>query len=191
MLQCSVFIAKSWNASERDPAGGSIRSMPAEAQRRATYARGVRGCRWACGDDGRAIRAARVTMKFTNQEFAHILAALQAEERATDAADRRRHSRIDIGIVIQVVDAATKRSYSAMTRDISFTGISIVQSAMPTLNSYVIIQLPRRRQKFDAVRCQVMHVRDLADGLFCIGCAFVAIEAPAANKPETPQAPAA
>ena len=130
-------------------------------------------------------------MKFTNQEFAHILAALQAEERATDAADRRRHSRIDIGIVIQVVDVATQRTYSAMTRDISFTGISIVQSAMPTLNSSVIIQLPRRRQKFDAVRCQVMHVRDLADGLFCIGCLFVAIEEAAANKPETPQAPAA
>src|SRR5205085_5270457 len=95
--------------------------------------------------------AARATMKFSTQEFAYILAALQAEERATDAADRRRHSRIDIGIVIQVVDVATQRTYSAMTRDISFTGISIVQSSMPTLNSYVIIQLPRRRQKFDAV----------------------------------------
>ena len=108
---------------------------------------------------------------------------------ANDAADRRRHSRIDIGIVIQVVDAATKRAYSAMTRDISFTGISIVQSAMPTLNSYVVIQLPRRRQKFDAVRCQVVHVRDLADGLFCIGCAFVSIEegaAAAANKSHAP-----
>jgi len=134
-------------------------------------------------------------MKFTNQEFAHILAALQAEERATDAADRRRHSRIDIGIVIQVVDVATKRTYSAMTRDISFTGISIVQSAMPTLNSYVIIQLPRRRQKFDAVRCQIMHVRDLADGLFCIGCLFVAIEegtgaaAAVATKPNAPAGP--
>src|SRR3954465_3106040 len=69
----------------------------------------------------------RVTMKFTNQEFAHILAALQAEERATDAADRRRHSRIDIGIVVQVVDVATGRAYTALTRDISFTGLSIVQ----------------------------------------------------------------
>jgi hypothetical protein len=126
-------------------------------------------------------------MKFTNQEFAHVLAALQAEERATDAADRRRHSRIDIGIVIQLVDAATKRAYSAMTRDISFTGISIVQSWMPVLNSYVIIQLPRRRHKFDAVRCQVMHVRDLADGLFCIGCAFVAVEDATTIPPPKPR----
>jgi hypothetical protein len=115
-------------------------------------------------------------MKFSNQEFAHILAALQAEERANDAADRRRHSRIDIGIVIQLVDAATKRSYSAMMRDISFTGISIVQSWMPAIGSQVIVQLPRRRNKFDAVRCQVLHVRDLADGLFCVGCAYVAVE---------------
>ena len=124
-------------------------------------------------------------MKFNAQEFAHILAALQAEERATDAADRRRHSRIDIGIVIQVVDAATKRAYSAMTRDISFTGMSIVQSWMPVINSQVIVQLPRRRNKFDAVRCQVMHVRDLADGLFCVGCAFVAVEEPPKGKAET------
>ena len=146
----------------------------------------IRGARrwWPRG------RRPRVTMKFTNQEFAYILAALQAEERATDAADRRRHSRIDIGIVIQVVDVATKRTYSAMTRDISFTGISIVQSAMPTLNSYVIIQLPRRRQKFDAVRCQVMHVRDLADGLFCVGCAFVAIEDASTIPPPKPRTPA-
>ena len=126
-------------------------------------------------------------MKFNAQEFAHILAALQAEERANDAADRRRHSRIDIGIVVKVTDVATKRAYSAMTRDISFTGISIVGSWMPVLNSYVVIQLPRRRQKFDSVRCQVMHVRDLADGLFCIGCAFVAVEDATTIPPPKPR----
>ena len=126
-------------------------------------------------------------MKFTAQEFAHILAALQAEERANDAADRRRHSRIDIGIVVNVVDVATKRAYTAMTRDISFTGISIVQSWMPVTNSQVVVSLPRKRHKFDAVRCQVMHVRDLAEGLFCVGCAFVAAEDAITIPPPKPR----
>jgi hypothetical protein len=126
-------------------------------------------------------------MKFNAQEFAHILAALQAEERATDAADRRRHSRIDIGIVVKLVDVATKRAYSAMTRDISFTGISLVQSWMPAINSQVVVQLPRRRNKFDAVRCQVLHVRDLADGLFCVGCGFVASEDATTIPPPKPR----
>jgi hypothetical protein len=115
-------------------------------------------------------------MRFTAQEFAHILAALQAEERLTDAADRRRHSRIDIQAVVRVVDVASKRDYSALTRDISFTGVSVVQSWMPTLGSQVIVWLPRKRHKQEPVRCQVMHVRDLADGLFCVGCGFVAAE---------------
>jgi hypothetical protein len=132
--------------------------------------------------------ARNAPMKFTAQEFAYILAALQAEERATDAADRRRHSRIDIGIVVRLVDCATKRAYSAMTRDISFTGISLVQSWMPAINSQVIVQLPRKRNKFDAVRCQVLHVRDLADGLFCVGCAYVATEDATTIPPPKPRA---
>lgn len=127
-------------------------------------------------------------MKFNAQEFAHVLAALQAEERATDAADRRRHSRIDVGIVVRLTDVATKREYSAMTRDISFTGISIVQSWMPAIDSQVVVSLPRKRHKFDAVRCQVLHVRDLADGLYCVGCAFVAVEDATTIPPPKPRA---
>jgi hypothetical protein len=119
-------------------------------------------------------------MKFTAQEFAYILSALQVVER--DQVAERRHSRIEISGTLTVVDVASNTVYTALARDICFTGLSLLQAAPPTLGAQVVVTLPHQKNRPYRIRCTIANVRELAEQLYCVGCVFVAAE-PATSAP--------
>ena len=137
-------------------------------------------------------------MKLTPAQFSHIYSALQAAERDQEAGERRRHARIDIQDTVTVVDVASGKSYGAITRDICFTGVSLLQSSSPLPGTQLIVALRHRKNQPYRVRCAVLNVRELAEGLYCVGCIFIAPEggtaaspATATAKPAAPATPAA
>ena len=65
-------------------------------------------------------------MKLTNSDFGHILATLQEAERAGAAVNRRRHSRLDLVGRVNVCDAEG-RAYTALTDNICFSGVQLLQ----------------------------------------------------------------
>jgi len=133
-------------------------------------------------------------MKLTPSQFGYIYSALQAAEREETAGERRRHSRIEVEDTVAVTDAATGRAYKAIMRDICFTGISILQSVPAAVRDQLIVDLRHRKAKPYRVRCVVANVREMAEGVFCIGCAFAGAEPTtptSAAEPSTAAAPAA
>jgi len=137
-------------------------------------------------------------MKLTPAQFSHIYSALQAAERDQEAGERRRHARIDIQDAVNVVDVASGKTYGAITRDICFTGVSLLQSSSPLPGTQLIVALRHRKNQPYRVRCAVLNVRELAEGLYCVGCIFIAPEggtaaspATATAKPAAPATPAA
>jgi len=124
-------------------------------------------------------------MKLTPAQFSHIYSALQAAERDQEAGERRRHARIDIQDAVNVVDVASGKTYGAITRDICFTGVSLLQSSSPLPGTQLIVALRHRKNQPYRVRCAVLNVRELAEGLYCVGCIFIAPEGGTAASPAT------
>jgi hypothetical protein len=113
-------------------------------------------------------------MHLAPKEFNDIYAALKASEKARAAEERRRHTRIEIDGSVCVLDVTSNHKYGARTRDISFSGISIIQSKAPPAGARIVVSLPQRRDAPFEVHCKVLSVRGMADELYCVGCEFVA-----------------
>ena len=116
-------------------------------------------------------------MHLAPKEFNDVYAALKASEKARAAEERRRHTRIEIDGSICVRDLTSNQKYGARTRDISFSGISIIQSKASPAGSRIVVSLPQRKGGLYDVHCAVLHVRDMADQLYCVGCEFVSSKA--------------
>jgi hypothetical protein len=75
------------------------------------------------------------------------------------------------------VDGSLGKPFTAVTRNISFVGVGLLQSKPLIEGQQVIVRLPRgaggRQPMF--VRCTVMHVRPLADGLYVVGVEFIEV----------------
>jgi hypothetical protein len=115
-------------------------------------------------------------MKLTTSQFANIFSALQSAERDMASSDRRRHSRINMSDGVRVVDVATGREYKALTRDICFTGVSLLQNTRAEVRDQLTVELRQGREKPFRVRCVVTNVREVAEGLYCVGCVFAMAE---------------
>jgi hypothetical protein len=114
--------------------------------------------------------------KLTGQQFAEIFAALQAAEQAQLGTAPRRHSRLDIeGGRVQIVDIASKTAYTALTRDISFDGLTLLQSRAPAPGAQVVVALARKKQGQYQIRCSVVQVKELAENLYSVRCTFIAL----------------
>jgi hypothetical protein len=115
-------------------------------------------------------------MKLSPSEFSHIFAEL--EERADEHGERRRHSRIVATAPVRVVDVASRRQYGAITRDISFSGVSLIQAEalMPSTGSQLVVSLPHKRNRPYLARCVVIGARRVAEGICCVGCEFTAFD---------------
>ena len=64
-----------------------------------------------------------------------------------------------------------------LTRDISLEGMGLIQSVSIAGGEHLLISLPGPRKPL-VVKGVVRHSRELADGVWCIGILFVAIESP-------------
>jgi hypothetical protein len=114
-------------------------------------------------------------MKINPQELADTLAALKGVETNEDAGESSLHSRIYISVGVKVLDVASGQAYGALTRDISFASLSLIQSRVPAPGAELVIELPLNKNKQFRVRCKVGPIRELADGLFRVSCLFVEV----------------
>src|SRR6266700_3473777 len=104
-----------------------------------------------------------VPMQLAPKEFNDIYSELKAVEKARAADQRRRHSRIEIDGSVAVLDLASNQKYGARTRDISFSGISILQSRAPAAGARIVVSLPQGKREAFEVHCTVLNVRAMAE----------------------------
>ena len=66
------------------------------------------------------------------------------------------------------------KTFSALTRDISLTGVGLLQGIALSSKQSVILALPRPTTPLFVI-CIVMHCRPLADGVLSVGLEFAEI----------------
>ena len=117
-------------------------------------------------------------MKLSANEFSQVYAALQEAEREQSTGDRRRHCRITLPVFsVSVFDLNSSKRYTAIVRDVSINGVSLLQSWAPSTGSQIIVTFAGKKKVQSEVRCEVVYVSEQANKLYAVGCTFVQIEA--------------
>jgi hypothetical protein len=115
-------------------------------------------------------------MQLAVQHLAEVVETIRKSESTGSAMDKRRFARITVVAKVEVLNPSTGRTYTALTRDFSLEGIGLIQSIPMTRGQQITTSLPRSAKHGPlAVQCTVMHVRELADGVWGIGALFVAV----------------
>ena len=118
-------------------------------------------------------------MKLTPQHLAEVVNALQSSAANGKGSEKRRAARMEVqgNVVIAPLskDGTVGKSFTAITRDISFVGVGLLQSKPLEQGQKVVVRLPRGTKSALFMLCTVMHVRPLADGLYVIGIEFVSV----------------
>jgi len=128
------------------------------------------------------------------QDFADVVSVLRDPMEKNDAAEKRRATRMGVSakITVHLVEKGhIGRSYSAFARDISLTGIGLLQSVMLQQGQEVLLSLSRPHGRALMVVAKAMHCRPLADGLLVVGLEFSHVLAEPAAKPDKQPQPAA
>ena len=121
----------------------------------------------------------RCTLKLTPQHLAEVVNALQSSADLGRAAEKRRAARMEVqgSVVVSPLtkDGAVGQSFTAITRDISFVGVGLLQSKPLEEGQKLVVRLPRGTRPALLMLCVVMHSRPLADGLFVVGVEFISV----------------
>jgi hypothetical protein len=125
-------------------------------------------------------------MQLTAQQFSEILMSLRGSGSPTSDAEQRRFSRMNVQAkvaVASIVDGKAARCYTVLVQDISFGGISLMQSVELEHGSRLLVRLPRGEKPPLMMVAAVSRCTMLADGLFDIGAKFVVeVDANAAQQ---------
>src|SRR4051812_21076304 len=123
-------------------------------------------------------------MKLSASEFSQVFAALQESEREQATGDRRRHCRLTLpSFSVSVFDLTLSKRYTAIVRDVSINGVSLLQSLAPSTGSHIIVTFTGKKKTQSEIRCEVAYVQEQANKLYSVGCTFVQIETSAAPIP--------
>lgn len=110
-------------------------------------------------------------MQISAQHLAEIVDAARKSESV--AADKRRYVRHAVVTRVEVLSHETGVTYAALTRDISVEGFGLLQSLPMERGEQFSVSLPRVKAKLLLAQCTVLHMREVAEGIFGIGAAFV------------------
>jgi c-di-GMP-binding flagellar brake protein YcgR len=114
-------------------------------------------------------------MKLALRDFADVITALKGPGQKSGAGSEKRGAArmsVTAKINIHLLDnQRVARSFSVLTRDISITGMGVLQSIALSSNQNVIVELPRPQSPLFVI-CVVMHCRPLADGLLAVGLEY-------------------
>ena len=127
-------------------------------------------------------------MQISTQDYAEIIATLQAAE--SDGHDKRRFPRMAVRgriVITPLADGKAGTSYTALTRDLSFLGVGIMQTIPATAGQSIIVYLPRRNKPVLCILCEVRHARPLAEGLLAVGCEFRALVEQSSSQSSPPR----
>jgi hypothetical protein len=122
-------------------------------------------------------------MELTPSQFSEVRQSLASLESEGNAAEKRRFTRIKVQAKVNLTNQATARTYSAMTRDLSQSGMGVVQSVPAHKGQNILATLPRDEHHWVDVLCQVVDARPLAEGLHCVHLEFQSLPRP---KPVPP-----
>jgi hypothetical protein len=112
-------------------------------------------------------------MQLAAQHLAEIVETVKKLEAANNGSDKRRFPRFNVIARVEVMHTASKRVYTALTRDLSLEGVGLLQSTPLNKGDEFSISLPRGKGQFVVARCTVAHAKELADGIWGIGAIFV------------------
>ncbi|HVT87907.1 MAG TPA: PilZ domain-containing protein [Tepidisphaeraceae bacterium] len=113
-------------------------------------------------------------MKLPLREFSEIVSMLRGHTQYGAGSEGRRASRLVISARIdthQVENGVISRSFSVLTRDISISGIALLQTVALAVGNELVVALPRQKMSL-FVASKVMHCRELASGLLVVGLEF-------------------
>lgn len=110
-------------------------------------------------------------MQISAQHLAEIVDAARKSE--SGGADKRRYVRQSVVARVEVLALATGTTYQALTRDLSVEGVGLMQSVPMARGEQLAVSLPRAKGKPLLAQCTVLHARELAEGIWGIGAAFV------------------
>jgi len=113
-------------------------------------------------------------MKLPLRDFADVVTALKeplkaGEHETRQAARMSVSAKIDIHLL---ENGKSGRCYSALTRDISLTGIGLLQSVALPPDQELILCLPRPSRVPLFVQAVSKQCRALADGLLAVGVEY-------------------
>ena len=129
-------------------------------------------------------------MQLVAQDYGEILAALQA---ANDEKghERRTAARMEVQAQVKLTpyhEGKAGKSFTCLTRDLSFKGIGLLQGKQSPRGSQFLIELPRRNAEAPlTLLCSVMYCRELAEGLYNVGASFIEVYDP--NTPAKRSSP--
>jgi hypothetical protein len=113
-------------------------------------------------------------MKLPLRDFADVITAMKGPGDKAAGAEKRSAARMTVNakINLHLIDNdRVVRSFSALTRDISITGMGVLQSVALSSGQNVVVALPRPQSPLFVI-CSVMHCRPLADGVLAVGLEF-------------------
>jgi hypothetical protein len=117
-----------------------------------------------------------IGMKLPLREFADIIAALKGVAEKAGANEKRGAARMTICAKLDAYllrNDELVRTFSVLTRDISITGIGLLQGVAVSSDQRIVLQLPRGLQEPLCMVCRVMHCRPLADGIAAVGMEYI------------------
>ena len=112
-------------------------------------------------------------MQLAAQHLAEIVETVKKLEAASNGSDKRRTARFAVIARVEVMHTASKRVYTALTRDLSLEGIGLLQSWELAKGDSFAVSLPRGKGQVVVAQCTVQHVKQLAEGIWGIGAIFV------------------
>jgi hypothetical protein len=127
-----------------------------------------------------------VDVKLTRSEFVEVFDGLARQQAVGDARagaapgggqEKRVGARMACEYEVLVAtlnpDGTPGEAFTALTRDISFAGVALLQRMKIPQNSPIVVRLPRKDKEPLVMLCRAIHVRELADGVYAIGAEFV------------------
>jgi hypothetical protein len=121
--------------------------------------------------------------KLTPQQFGMIFESLRTAG-ASRGSEKRQSTRMEVQTKFQLAslsNGSVARCYSALSRDISCTGVGFFQFAPVGNAEKLLTCFPCGKEEL-VLMCLVMFCRPMADGLFCVGVQFEGVASEAVIK---------
>ena len=117
-------------------------------------------------------------MQLTNQDFAEIVESLRGSGVPSDGYERRQATRVSVQTAVFAAPLVGGRPGSVrtmLTRDLSLTGVGLIQSTPVSENEAMIVKLPKVSKRPVFVLVKPVQCRLLAESIYAIGAQFVSV----------------
>jgi hypothetical protein len=117
-----------------------------------------------------------MAMQLTAQQLSDVVTSLRQSGPGASAMEQRRFNRMEVQAKVAVAsigEGNAPRCYTALTRDISFGGLGLMQSLVAEQGGRLLVRLPRGEKAALMMVCATTHCRVLADGLYGVGVEFL------------------